>query len=76
MWISGSVSSKCLNDVWAGQAGAAILMGWSPGLHSAVIRWRAVAQAILVLAKYFEYVLNGNNQLYLNCLCIKLAGEQ
>lgn len=50
---------------------ASVLTGVSPGLHARVIRWREMTQALLVSAKYFEYVLSGDDQLYLNWLTVR-----
>lgn len=65
-------STKCLRDAAARLGGmrASVLTGVGPRPCSQVIRWREMTQALLVLAKYFEYVLSGDNQLYLNWLTV------
>lgn len=78
MWLSEPVlascpvCTKCFLD-------ASVLLGGTESFHvngsesqedSQVIRWREITQAILVSAKYFEYVLSSDNQLYLNCLSV------
>lgn len=64
-------STKCLRDAPLVLEGlrASVLTGVGPGPCSQVIRWREMTQALFV-AKYFEYVLSGDNQLYLNWLTV------